>query len=236
MCSRLIESLSFALKHARLISLVSNLDAHRVAPNTFVLLDLRRASGFGVDHLMAISRTMDRFHPSVALRPGTADARVVLGLWCLRKSFLPLMWLGLSIAVLGFEDADAFNDRLAGLADPGDVFASLLSPMAGVVVAFGVRIGVGLMALVSAYPFASATSRADHLASSRVRGLLRLWWDRLYIARAFRSLRWTWAVRQTAAERLGQSGRLWMRCATWIRWSGFVLLLVFLFVVGNTGV
>lgn len=187
-------------------------------------------------HRPSRSWSPDPFDPSQALRSGDADARLVLLLWCLRKSFYPLLWLGLSIAVIAFDDVNALNRRFASLSNPSEVVASLLSPMAGVVFAFGVRIVVGVLALVSAYPLTKATTRADYTAVSRTGGFFRLWWDRLYMARAYRSLRWTWAVRQFAAERLGRWGRIALRCSSWIRWSGVVLAGIFLIIIGSSGV
>lgn len=45
---------------------------------------------------------LDRLNPGRALLDGEFDAQTVLLLWCVRKTFFPLIWLGSSVAFLSF--------------------------------------------------------------------------------------------------------------------------------------
>ena len=90
--------------------------------------------------------------------------------------------------------------------DPSAVWAELLSPLAGLVLAVGVRFGSSLAALALAYPFAR-----DHeqplTPRTGIGGAIGRWLDRRNVAKAYRALRWTHHVRQEAAGRLGPSRR-----------------------------
>jgi hypothetical protein len=50
------------------------------------------------------------------------DAKTLAVLWALRKAWLPLFWIGSSIAIVYFiiiHDAEAFDNRFAEIADRG---------------------------------------------------------------------------------------------------------------------
>lgn len=168
---------------------------------------------------------VELFDPASALRSGSFDAKAVLILWCLRKCFYPLVWLGLTIAVWIYRDTAALVREVGVIDSPAGLFSDLLSPLAGVTAAIGLRLFVGWAALLAVYPQIRYTRRTHYSTRRGLSGVFRLWWDRLYLARGLRSLRWTWAVRRVAAERLGETGRRLVRCEELVTWFGLVSLL-----------
>lgn len=144
-----------------------------------------------------------RLDPAILFRPGNVDPLGVLGLWYVRKLFVPTLWVGLLIAIV----ADPDNSATITLETPEDTWNALLSPLAGIVIAIALRVGANLGALLFALP-ASAVfgARVDSNKSlGRRLGKLN---DRFYVAGALRSLRWTDEARGYAAERLGPRGNL----------------------------
>ncbi len=139
--------------------------------------------------------------PGSALLPGRADSTTVLLLWASRRAFWPLLLFGVAAAV-------AFGDLEEGsaleLTTPGELLRALLSPLAGVAVAVLLRIAVAWLALLAAWPL----SRWIRPEGPRPwRQVYRDWIDRWRLAQAYRSLRWTWGVREEATARLGLLGR-----------------------------
>ncbi len=125
----------------------------------------------------------------------------VLLLWACRRAFWPLLLLGVAVAIaLGsFEEGST-----AELATPGELVRALLSPLAGVAAAVLLRIAVAWLALLAAWPL----SRWVRPEGPRPwRQVYRDWIDRWRLAQAYRSLRWTWGVRDEATARLGRLGR-----------------------------
>lgn len=171
--------------------------------------------------------------PELALGPGTVDATLLLVLWLARKSFFPLIWLGSSIAVIGFGDITDMEDQLRILQDPADAIGSLLSPLGGLVLAFGLRLLANLLALVAAFQLTSWTRSHEYTLGWRFSRWFRSWWDRVYLARAYRSLRWTAVVRQAAHERLGSRGRALRIAEITLFWAGVVFFLGFIVVLGT---
>ena len=169
------------------------------------------------------------------MRPGDFDARVVLFLWCLRKMFVPMLWLGLSVATVAYGDPEAMSERLPAFDDPGQMLRAILSPLGVMVAAVGLRIVAGLLALAAAFPLTLSTVRQHYPQSNRITRLFRLWRDRLYQARAYRSLRLTWAVRDAAYQRLGDSGDVFRIWELALIWSNWLLAIIFIGVVGVTG-
>lgn len=143
-----------------------------------------------------------RISPSDALRPGRADAAAVLGTWFLRRSSTPLLVGGAAVAttVLGSQEPP---DELGSVAE---ALGLLLSPWAGVALAVLVRVASGWLAWLVALPLTVAAGPEDDEGARVAR-----WWraqtDRLRLVRAYRALRWTWPVRELAAQRLGSDGR-----------------------------
>lgn len=147
--------------------------------------------------------------PAAVLAPGSSDAGRLWALWLVRRSFVWLLLVGITIgtlaAALRHDDAELVLDT----ATTGSVFDGVLTSFGLVFVAIIVRVVAGWVALAMAYPLAVAHQRDLALParpSRRVATLL----DRLRVARAVRELRWTIGVRGAALDRLGDAGP---RCA-----------------------
>jgi hypothetical protein len=164
---------------------------------------------------------------------GPIDARILLGLRCARRAFFPLLWLGLAGAtvwILVVRDLGAaeLEEELLGLSEDNGLFQAILSPLAGVAFAFLWRIGVALAALGVAYPLTRGIDTQHYPDASALGGRWRLVWDRWYWTRAYRALRWTWAVRAEAIDRAGTSGPWLDLCERLVRVSGYVLVVAWL--------
>lgn len=177
---------------------------------------------------------LSRLHPDQALRPGTFDARALLFIWCLRKTFLPLIWIGLIVAIVRYGNIDAFSDELQTLDDPASAIANLLSPLGVLVLAVGIRLFANIAGLAAAFPLTGWTRVHEYRMGVRFSRWFRSWWDRLYLARAYRSLRWTGVIREHAHSRLGTEGRFFRLCELIISWSNVVLVPALLVVIGAT--
>jgi hypothetical protein len=168
------------------------------------------------------------FDPSWAIR-NDFDATVVLLLWCIRKSFFPLLWLGLTFATIVFtivdQNPNEATEGLSSLGGPTDYVGALVSPMALVVVAFAIRLGVGFLAFAAAYPLSAAATANDGPELGR---FTRRWFDRMYLTRGYRALRWTWRVRTEAASRLDRRGSILMTCSTVLRWASVGLFVLWM--------
>ncbi len=145
------------------------------------------------------------------------DAVAVLLLWCVRRSFYPLLLLGLCYAWL----AGAVTPvALVRLDNPLQLVAALFTPLAGVAGAVAVRVVADLVALVVAFPrtrwVSQEQARLD--AAGHRRGPVRRWVDRLYMTAAYRELRSTWTVRGRASAQLGRS-RLWLTGLNVLLWA-----------------
>lgn len=179
-------------------------------------------------------QTVEELDPAVALRAGRFDPGAVLILWCARKAFYPLLWLGLIFATVGgrvdeINEAGSLAEYLATLDSVGEFVAAVLSPLVVVLAAFVLRIVVAGLAFALAYPLTTWNQPADYAHGRRTRSRSRLWSDRWYLTRAYRALRWTWAVRQVAAERLGELGRQLTRCGPFLRWASVLLFVAYFF-------
>lgn len=179
--------------------------------------------------------SLAQIDPSLALREGSGDPKIVLGLWCLRKSFFPLLWLGFTVAVLALGDLETLDSRMPSFDSPGEMLSSLLSPFGVLVVALGVRIGAGLLGLAAAFPLTLRTRHADYKTGWSATAWLRVWWDRWRLAGAYRSLRWTWAVRNLARQRLGGAAKPFKICEVSLRWASVLLAVSFFAAVGLSG-
>jgi len=141
-----------------------------------------------------------RIQPAAAIMPGTADSKRLLSIWFVRKSFYWLFFLGISIGLL----TTAFrhqSDIDVEVTSP----SALVSPWAVLAVALIVRFVSGWVALGFAFPLALAHEPNLSPRTNFGSGIGKFF-DRLHIARAFRSLRWTHHVRQVAQHRLGPTG------------------------------
>ncbi len=143
-----------------------------------------------------------RVQPGSALRPGRFDAIALLILWAGRRAFWPMLLLGILVA-FGLGRLEAEN--LAELTTPMELLHAVLSPLGGIALAFLTRLVVGWLALALAWPLSRWDRPPDHGHSLSVRW--RDWVDRLRLAQAYRTLRWTWGVREAAIARAGAIGQ-----------------------------
>jgi hypothetical protein len=168
--------------------------------------------------------------PDVALGSGTLHAKTLLLLWCFRDTALPLLWIGLTVAFVSLQP-DRITEQMQGLSGADGLLGGLLSPLALVALSVLVRLSVSVLGLAAAFPLSLSIEPGDYTRGGRLMGRIRLWRDRLHISRAYRSLRWTWAVRERAAERLGRLGTTLVLCDRVLRWSNLALVVVFLVTV-----
>lgn len=162
------------------------------------------------------------------------DAKILVGLWFARKSYFPLLWLGLTVAAGYFvvvRDPTAFGERIADLTTPGELIGALLSPFALVIAAIAMRIVVGLGALVAAYPLARGPRPDDYGHTNSIGRWWRSWWDRWKLSQSYRAFRWTWAVRSEVLERLDAWGSFWYRWDFITIWLNTLLFAAFFVVL-----
>ena len=177
--------------------------------------------------------------PSLALREGRTDAIVLLVLWCLRRAFLPVLFLGLAgaaivLVLIRSEDVLSVTDGLDQLDGVGDYVAALVSPFAGVVASFLLRILVGIGAFLAAFPLSLQRTSHHYPDRRRTGRIFRLWRDRICLTRAYRALRWTWVVRREAARRAGRTGSVLLACDPVLRWISIIAFVVFIGVLVAT--
>lgn len=184
-------------------------------------------------------RTVEELDPALALRAGRFDPGAVLVLWCARRAFYPLLWLGLIVATLSgrsdeIDEAGGVVEYLASLDSAGEIVSGILSPLVIVLLALGLRVAVAVAAFALAYPLTMWNEPTDYAHGRRGRSRSRLWSDRWHLTRAYRALRWTWAVRQVAAERLGEQGRRLLRCGPILRWANILLSAAYVLTILHT--
>jgi len=132
--------------------------------------------------------------PSAALMPGEADSLRVLIMWLVRKSFYWLFCIGYSVGVI----AATFARREPQFDPQGGISWTWLILLS----ALALRFLAGWIALALATPIALA--HRPNLWAGRT---IATYVDRFHVLQAFRALRWTHGVRQTAQTRLGERGR-----------------------------
>ena len=139
-----------------------------------------------------------RIQPAAAIQPGEADARRLLRIWFVRKSFYWLFFLGWMIGAIA---ATARREQ-----PEFDLENGVAAPWLVLALAFALRFVTGWVALGLAYPMAIA--HEPNLSPRTNFGhSIGIFFDRLNVARAFRALRWTHHVREVALRRLGERGR-----------------------------
>jgi hypothetical protein len=148
------------------------------------------------------SATPAPIRPEMAIRPGRFDAAALLTIWFVRKSFYWLAFLGIiSLAV-----TDHLDDTEIDWSSPSSLQRQVLSPLAALILAIVCRFLASQAGLALTYPLArrhdAALAPRDSFGSS-----IGVFFDRLHVMRAYRSLRWTHHVRQVALHRLGRWGR-----------------------------
>ena len=146
-----------------------------------------------------------KIDPKVAVLEGRADATRLMIVWFVRKSFYWVFFVGFAYGSVVAAIRHETNEVDVDWASPNSVGESLLSPWAGLILALILRFVIGWVALALCVPFALAHD-TDLEPRTNVGSGIGRFFDRLHIARAYRSLRWTHHVRQVALQRLGPSG------------------------------
>jgi hypothetical protein len=142
------------------------------------------------------------------------------------------------VAILVSQDASSLSEvvqrELEDLDSLGEFVSALLSPVAGVIIALMIRLVVGAFAFGLAYTIARWNRPEDYAHGRRTASHVRLWWDRVYITRAHMSLRGSWGVRQTAAQRLGPRGTVLALCNPVLTAANIILFIAFLVILTTT--
>ena len=159
---------------------------------------------------------IEAFDPARLLKPGNVDPLVLQILWCVRKAFYPMLWVGLLMVLRSGRKLVDVSE----LDTMPEIVEALFTPFAGVAVAVLIRLLVGFLGVIAAYPF----SHTDFATEIAYRNRLRQWQDRYQQTVAFADLRWTWAVREVAIERLGDTGRVLSWCDPILRWLNYLTL------------
>ena len=144
---------------------------------------------------------------------GGVDAAVVLVLRAARRLWIPILVLG-TTWLLATGDIDSV--RAEDLDSVGELLGALLTPLAGIAAAIGLRLLTSVLAFLGAMPRARAELLADH---ERRTAIMARSADLLFLTGALRSLRFTAAARDVAAGRLGAAGRVALvvdRVETWL--------------------
>jgi hypothetical protein len=125
--------------------------------------------------------------------------------WFVRKSFYWLVFLGWGVGSLVAYWTSGSTQPDVDLTSPDSVREGLFSPWVALVLALITRFVNNWVALGLAYPLAVAHEPGLTERTNVGSGIGRFF-DRLHVARAFRSLRWTHDVRQVGLRRLGTTG------------------------------
>lgn len=164
---------------------------------------------FGVRHGEPMSEIGKRmpaadFDPGAFLLAGRFDPTALLGAYCVRRTFLPLVWIGL----IGVAVASGSGRLDVGeIGSFGEALRALLSPAAGVIVAIAARLLAAAVGFVLAWRVARSIDVIRRpFGPGRVEAFQQLL-DQVNVTRAARALRWTRAVREEASARLGPTGR-----------------------------
>lgn len=164
--------------------------------------------------------------PALLLRPDVRDWYALLILWCVRQAARALLIVGLiPVAVAG----QLREDLVARLDSPLDLLQALWSPLVIMAVAVILRVASSLVALVIAFPIQAGDTFDLATTPERTRWMAA--YDRLILASGKRSLRWSWAVRRTAALRLGHAGQLLDYTGRVLTWCTPAALLALVLVV-----
>ncbi len=173
---------------------------------------------------MGRGRTYDPAVPEATIEPdavlgsGRGHLTVLLVLILVRRAVVPLVLIGLICgALIGGTTSTTYDDV-------GDILTGLASPLAGVALAVVSRIVASLAGLAAAYPLSHRAPIAVDVHAPGRRGTFARMADRIHVTRALRELRWTRAVQEEAAVRLGRRGAVLTRADEVIRRSTLPLL------------
>ncbi|HEX3223999.1 MAG TPA: hypothetical protein VHR35_15655 [Nocardioides sp.] len=164
--------------------------------------------------------------PVSALTVGSWDAWVLLCLRCARRVAVLLIPLGCCVAVL----SGLFDDRLAShFATVGAFLNALVSPLWLLAVGILLRLAIAPMAYTAALLVVVA-GRVEVVGGSGTTSRWSRFIDAFRVAGGLRALRWTSAVCDEAAARLGVAGRLLRlteQILGWlvvVAWAAFVVV------------
>ncbi len=156
--------------------------------------------------------------PADLLEPGMRDARRLLRLWTVRRSAIPVFWLGLIVGIL----ISPTNEVHVSYETPEDAFRELATPAAGIMIAILIRLGTTFAGVLLALPLALAFDAAGRGPGYSGRKLDRVF-DQFGAARGYGSLRFTRYVRDAAVQRLGAAGAVYDRLDRGIRVATYAL-------------
>jgi hypothetical protein len=165
--------------------------------------------------------------PDDVLGPGKRDARRLLVLWLIRRSAVPVFWLGLMIGVL----VSPGHYVEASFDSPVDAFGQLLSPAAGIALALLLRVGTTTAGFALALPLARGFIGAGGVPAGYSGGGLSRVFDGFGASRGYGALRFTRTVRDAAAARLGQEGARHDRLDRWVTRANLALPALTLLVI-----
>jgi hypothetical protein len=162
-------------------------------------------------------------HAELSFLPGP-DAVALLSLRVLRTTSLALISWGAAIAT-AFAGYDHLTDRIA---TPSALLGSLLTPFAVLALGVILRVLVAPLAYFVSLVFIGVSSLDITSVNDR-----RGWWgkmtDRIRLAGAYRSLRWTNAVKDEAVASLGRPGMVFKgveqvtSVLVYVGWAAFLV-------------
>lgn len=123
----------------------------------------------------------------------------MLVLWYVRKSHYAVLAIGLMVLAVTRHLEDGLSLQ------PDELNQQVFSPAVVVVTGLAIRFATSFLALLLVVPLVRDYD-ADLPPRTGISRPISLVLDRLNIARAFRSLRWSHHVRQAALDRLGPTG------------------------------
>jgi hypothetical protein len=167
-----------------------------------------------------------RAAPEAALGAGRRDPFALLTVWCARKSFFPVLWIGLAVAQLRDPLADVSFDLKTTSPDPR-------SPLSVVWLALVIRLGSAAVGYVLAYPIARR-QQASYAYRTGIFRYVDLATDRWQLTRSLSSFRSTYPVRAAAIARLGRLGRRFATAAIVINVLNNVFFVLLVVVVYRT--
>jgi hypothetical protein len=177
-----------------------------------------------------ITSTRPGLTPQQVIR-SDADARIILGLWTIRKAWLPLLWIGLTVATVYFtmqgRDFNELQDRIVELEQGNSLLQEVMSPLSLATLAVLMRLAVLPLGWAAAFPLTLFETQDDHTESNWFGRRTRLWRDRLHLARGYATLRWTWVVRYAAIDRLGTPHSMLARSTRVLKWIGIVAFIAY---------
>jgi hypothetical protein len=130
------------------------------------------------------------------LQDGSRDAKILLALWFLRRTFWPLFLLGLIGGLLAIDVSNADGAASSARA----TVSRLLSPLVGSAAAIFLKLTVSYLAMIASYPIQAEHRRA--LGQKKYGYFFSRFLDTWQVLKGLSSLRWTHHVRQEAASRI----------------------------------